>query len=366
MDGVKVLERKLGFHRRLEKFERTKQTSSEVLSLTKTIDGLTASYWSTTEATLRQSDVFRSNVNAVFDRFGHLIWPSGNRKSIEWLALAEEDDLKGDYPRDLFCHDEYDQSILRSTLYELVIAKCRIERVTRLRVPQNGANAAGAMPSQLDESNEDGINAFSNTTSDEASGGTLAPDDDTSNDPDYQPFSRTSEPNPSSRYVNGHAHQHEPETPRVRSSRRFLRRHWQDSAQDAHSEEARSWTVNSSVRTSFPSKRRRQPSEPTPATAPTTNISRSTVTPSRVTLTMDPQKLSALMKGYHSDPTISSKGNDTRIKNEVGTDRMAAASGTMRKASRSDVLLELKTATSPIIDLTDETLGSLGERIPSA
>lgn len=81
---------------------------------------------------------------------------------------------------------------------------------------------------------------------------------------------------------------------------------------------------------------------------------------------MDPQKLSALMKGYHSDPTISSKGNDTRIKNEVGPDRMAAASGTMRKASRSDVLLELKTATSPIIDLTDETLGSLGERIPSA
>lgn len=124
MDGVKVLERKLGFHRRLEKFERTKQTSSEVLSLTKTIDGLTASYWSTTEATLRQSDVFRSNVNAVFDRFGHLVWPSGNRKSIEWLALAEEDDLKGDYPRDLFCHDEYDQSMSVSSMS---LSKSRVD-----------------------------------------------------------------------------------------------------------------------------------------------------------------------------------------------------------------------------------------------
>lgn len=91
MEGIKVLERKLGFHRRLEKFERTKQTSSNVLSLTKTIDGLTASYWSTTEATLRQSDIFRSKVKAVSDRFGHSIWPAGNRISIEWLALAEVD-----------------------------------------------------------------------------------------------------------------------------------------------------------------------------------------------------------------------------------------------------------------------------------
>lgn len=111
MEGVKVLERKLGFHRRLEKFERTKQTSSNVLSLTKTIDGLTARYWRTTEAVLRQSSGFRSDVNAVLDRYGHRIWLAGDPKSRDWLVSAEEENLDGLYPRDLFYHDEADQSM---------------------------------------------------------------------------------------------------------------------------------------------------------------------------------------------------------------------------------------------------------------
>ncbi|GAB1731721.1 hypothetical protein NU195Hw_g5636t1 [Hortaea werneckii] len=244
-----------------------------------------------------------------------------------------------------------------------MIAKCRIERVTRLRQPGNER----LCDSEPDESSEDGSEASHNTASDEASGGTPASDDDTSNDPDYQPFSRASEPSPSPRYGNGrgHAYQHEPETPQSRSSRRFSRRHGQSSAQDEHNEKAGLWTVNCSVGTSSPLKRQRQPSEPTPATAPTANISRS-ITGSIAILKVNPQKLSALVKGFHSDPTIPSKGNGTTIKNEVGPDQMAAASGTMRMASRLGVLLELRATTSPVIDLTDETPESLGERVQYA
>ncbi|KAI7152602.1 hypothetical protein KC349_g8884 [Hortaea werneckii] len=363
MSGVKALERKLGFHCRLGTSERTKQTTKKVLSLIKTIDRLTASYWSTTEATLRQSDVFCSDVNAVFDRFGHSIWPAGDRKSIEWLALAEEDNLMGDYPRDLFCNDERDQSILRSTFYDFVIAKCRTERVTRLRLSQNEANSTNGMLSHPDESDEDGNEASNNTIPDEPSNVTPAPDDDTSNDPDYQPFPRTSEPNPSPRNVNGRGHgrQHKPKTSQARSSRRLSRCHWQHSARDENNEETQSWTGNSSVGTSRHLKRRRQPSKPPPVTAPTANMSRRTATRSIVTLKVDPQKLSALLRGAHSDPTIPGNTNEVRIKNEVGPDKLAAECGTMRKASRPEVLLELKITTSPVIDLTDETPESLGE-----
>ncbi|KAI7535970.1 hypothetical protein KC331_g11729 [Hortaea werneckii] len=224
------------------------------------------------------------------------------------------------------------------------------------------------MLSHPDESDEDGNEDSDDTFPDEPSDVTPAPDDNTSNDPDYQPFPRTSEPNPSPRNVNGrrHGRQHKPETSRARSSRRFSWRYWQNSAQDENNEEARSWTGNSGVGISSPLKRRRQPSEPTPVTAPTANLSRDTVTGSIVTLRVNPQKLSVLLRGAHSDASISGNANEVRIKNEVGPDKIAAASGIMRKASRPEVLLELKTTTSPVIDLTDETPHSLGEEVQSA
>ncbi|KAI6806688.1 hypothetical protein KC332_g10354 [Hortaea werneckii] len=359
MEGVKTLERRLGFVHQLGTFKFTKQRDGNVLRLVTEIDRLTAKYWSTTESVIRHLDEFTSDVNAVFDELGHLIWPAGNRRSVEWLVEGRNGDKH--YPRDLYSHDEVDQRKLRWIFRDLVIAKCRCARVTRLR---QWGNERLCEP---DESGEDGSEASHNTASDDASGGEPASDDDTSSDPDYQPFSRTSEPNPSPRYVNGrgHAHQHEPETPRIRSSRRFSRRHRQSSAQDEHNQGPRSWAVNSSVGTSSPLKRQRQPSAPTPATASTANMSRS-ITRRVVIFRVNPQKLSALIKGYHSDSTVPSKGNGTKIKNEIGPDRIAAASGITRKASRPEVLLEVKTTTSPVIDLTDETPESLEERVQYA
>lgn len=115
MDGVKFLARKLGFRHRLGRYgenRSTKQKSREVLYLMNAIDRLTARYWRTTEATLRQSSGFRLDVNAVLDRYGHRIWPAGDPKSRGWLVSAEEENLDGLYPRDLFYHDEGDRSML--------------------------------------------------------------------------------------------------------------------------------------------------------------------------------------------------------------------------------------------------------------
>ncbi|KAI7227332.1 hypothetical protein KC330_g8460 [Hortaea werneckii] len=95
-------------------------------------------------------------------------------------------------------------------------------------------------------------------------------------------------------------------------------------------------------------------------------MSRKTANRSIVTLKVDPHKLSALLRGAHSNPATPGNANEVRIKNEVGPDKMAAACGTMRKASRPEVLLELKTTTSPVIDLTDETPHSLGGSVQSA
>lgn len=238
-----------------------------------------------------------------------------------------------------------------------MIAKCRTERVTRLR--QSG-NERLCEP---DESGEDGNEASNSTIPDERSDETPAPDDYTSNDPDYQPCRRSSEPNPSPGDGNGHGlgHQPDPETPRARSSKRPSRHHGQNHPEDDCNGETRAWTVDPSAATSSPLKRRRQSREPTPMTAPTADMSRRIIT-----LKVDPRKLSALLRGDHRHPAIPGNASEMTIKEEGDPNEKTAASGTMRKKTRPEVLLELKTTTSPIIDLTDETPDGLDEVVQSA
>lgn len=106
-EGVKTLERRLGFVHQLGTFKSTKQREDKVLKFVTEIDRLAAKYCTMTEATIRHLDEFTLDVNAVFDKFGHFIWPAGDRRSVQWLV--EGRNWNKDYPRDLYCHDQDDQ-----------------------------------------------------------------------------------------------------------------------------------------------------------------------------------------------------------------------------------------------------------------
>ncbi|KAI7468529.1 hypothetical protein KC351_g13598 [Hortaea werneckii] len=242
---------------------------------------------------------------------------------------------------------------IRSAFYELIIAKCRSTRVSRLKRSGNERRC------EPDQSGEDESEASNDFTSDEASDGTPAPEDDTSNDPDHQPCRRSSEPDPSPVNSNGHSlgYQREPETPQTRLSRHPSRRHGQDHPEDDCSGETRAWAREPRVVRTSRLKRQRQSSEPAPATVPTADMSRRIIF-----LKLDPQKLRALLRRSPSNSKIIRSSSEITIKEEEGPDKQVAGSPTMREATRRAVLLELNTTIPPVIDLTDDEPQSLGER----
>lgn len=114
-EGVRILERRLGFNGQLRKKDTTSRNDTVSLLLAE-IDRLREKYRSMTVAEIRQSNEFISDVNATFDKLGHFVWPAGDRRSIEWLVEGRPDNEY--YPRDLFCHkqDDQDKSVLRIPL----------------------------------------------------------------------------------------------------------------------------------------------------------------------------------------------------------------------------------------------------------
>ncbi|KAI7200214.1 hypothetical protein KC343_g10428 [Hortaea werneckii] len=365
MDGVTFLARKLGFRNRLGRYGKnrsTKQKNQTVLDLMNAIDRLTARYWFTTEAALRQSSGFRSEVNDVLDSFGHRIWPAGDRKSGDWLVSAEEENLEGDYSRDLFYHDEGDQSIIRSTFYELIMAKCRSARVSRHR--QSGNKRL----SEPNESDEEGSQIAYDIASEESSCATPSSNEDTFDDPDFQPFAGSSRlySSPVNDAENILGRRQNPKAWRARSSPPLAQRHRRSHLEDDCNIDTSAWAREPSVGNTSRLKRRRDPSaEFTAPTIPTADMSRRILT-----FRVNPQSLSALLSGAQSDSTTSSITNGTRIKNEaessIGTDVVVRGFDNTQKAKRHEVLFELNTKGLPEVDLTDETPDSPGEVVQSS
>ncbi|GAB1742877.1 hypothetical protein NU219Hw_g8581t2 [Hortaea werneckii] len=297
-----------------------------------------------TVAEIRQSNEFISDVNATFDKLGHFVWPAGDRRSIEWLIEGRPDNEY--YPRDLFCHKQDDQDKLRTTFQELIVAKCRSARVSSRSQPENER-----LPEPI-ESGKDRSESSHNTALDKACDVTSALDDNSSTEQGYPPFPESSGPNASPSNHDGHGlvHQQGSRTFPPRSSKRLSQRHDQNQPQDAHNDQTRSWTIDPDAGTPSPLKRRRQPSGPSQAPAPTANMSRG-----RVTLQMDSQKFKALLSGGQSSPAISGDSSETMIKKEV-----------VKNAVPSPAAFNHCANSPPVIDLTDETPDILSQGVQSA
>lgn len=116
-EGVRILEMRLGFVGQIRALKKSTKSRNDTISkLLTEIDILTEKYRSMTVARIRQSDEFTSDVNAAFDKVGHLVWPAGNRRSVEWLVEGRP--CNQYYSRDLFCHKQDDQrmSVLKVLL----------------------------------------------------------------------------------------------------------------------------------------------------------------------------------------------------------------------------------------------------------